>query len=291
MHKDNYKPILSIIIPVHNEAEKTVRCFASIRANTSTPYEIIWVDNGTSNIYFPMIKKAATKPGMHTKLVKFNTNIGFVKGTNAGIKEIEDTSKFVIFLNNDTEVTKNWEKGLIEELEDQEVGAVGPITQSKISWQEAENMNRLFKLKLPKFGTKFLKKPDSRVLERYASQVQKNKGLSINCGTIPLSFFCAAFRTDVINRVGPLDEAFGYGLGDDDEYCHRLRSFGYRLSVRLDSFVYHHHRTTFKSLKLPVDNIRRRNVKILRDKKKENEIKAEERVNCNSISSRLPCIP
>lgn len=291
MHKDNYKPIISIVIPVYNEADKTIRCFSSIRACTKTPYEIIWVDNGTSDMNFPHIKKAATRSGMHTKLVKFNRNLGFVRGTNAGIKEIEDTTKIIIFLNNDTVVTTGWELGLVEELQDPNIGAVGPITQSKISWQEAENMNRRFKLKLPKFGVKFTKGVDTKQLERYAAQLTKNKGLSVDCGDIPLSFFCAAFRSDVIEKVGLLDEAFGFGLGDDDEYCHRLRSYGYKLSVRLDSFVFHHHRTTFKSLKLPVDSIRRMNIKILKNKKKENAQRAEERQQAASISTRLPCIP
>lgn len=297
MHKDNFKPMVSIIVPVFNEADKTVRCFTSIKSNTNIPFEVIWVDNGSNPANFPIIKKSATKPGMHTKLVKFNRNVGFVKAINAGLKEIEDSSQYIIFLNNDTEVGIGWAKKLVTTLSDKKVGAVGPITQSKISWQEAENLNRLFKTKLPRFPIVRTRTPDSKIITGYAKQLDKYSGQVLDCGTIPLSFFCVALRRDVIESIGGLDEDFGFGLGDDDEYCHRLRTRGYSLAVRLDAFVYHHHRTTFKSLKLPVDTIRRKNVKLLKEKKKINEEKANEDLDIDrkkelaGISKRIPCIP
>ena len=116
MHKDGYIPKLSIIIPVYNQSQKTIRCFASIRASTKMPYEIIWIDNGSSADHFGLIKRQAVKPRVHTKLIKFKNNIGFVKATNIGIKEVEKSSEYIIFLNNDTEVTPNWEKYLIQPL-------------------------------------------------------------------------------------------------------------------------------------------------------------------------------
>ena len=81
-HKDGYKPVVSIVIPVHNQAALTAQCFRSIRAKTRTPYEIIWVDNGSSSENFEIIRRQATRPRMHTKLVRFSQNMGFVKATN-----------------------------------------------------------------------------------------------------------------------------------------------------------------------------------------------------------------
>jgi len=255
MHKDGFKPVLSIIIPTVNQAALTVKCMASIRAWTKVPYEIVWVDNGSAPDQHMQIKRQATRPNVHTKLVKFKRNVGFVKATNAGLKEAEGS--IVVFLNNDTEVSFRWDEKFLKALEDSTVGAVGPVTQSRIAWQEAGRLNQRWKLGLPLFAG------DTK---KYAQNLDSNFGHRyIESGPNPLSFFCAALRREVVNETGLLNENFGVGLGDDDEYCHRLRAAGYKLVVSLGTFVYHCHRTTFRALGLNVDEIRRHNLVVLKE--------------------------
>jgi len=267
MHRDGYKPEVSIVIPVCNESVKTVQCFASIRANTKVPHEIIWVDNGSDSENFGLIKRQATKPNVHTKLIKLKQNVGFVQATNIGIKEAEKSSKYIILLNNDTMVSQCWAAKLITPLKkDLKIGAVGPVTQSGISWQEATQLNRRWDLQIPRFPKA---RDASKNIYNYSNTLTsmfKDKYMDIDA--LPLSFFCAAFRKETFDELGLLDEDFGMGLGDDDEYCFRLRAHKLKLVLSLETFVFHHHRTTFKSLKLPVDKIRRKNVRTLRDKKK-----------------------
>ncbi|HKR63573.1 MAG TPA: glycosyltransferase, partial [Thermoanaerobaculia bacterium] len=62
-----------------------------------------------------------------------------------------------------------------------------------------------------------------------------------------LAFFCTLFRRRVITEVGLLDERFGIGFGDDDDYCHRLLAAGYELAFVPGAYVVHHHRTTFRA--------------------------------------------
>lgn len=272
MHADGFKPLLSIIIPVCGQAAKTAKCFKSIRASTVMPYEIIWVDNGSDPHSFDIMKRQATKPRMHTKVVKFKKNQGFVKAINAGLSEVEDSVQYIAFLNNDTEVTYKWASKLTAPLKDESVGAVGPVTQSLISWQEPSHLNLRWKLGLPKY-------PRGRGVHdesvAYADVLHQSAFVDrfIDIGKIPLAFFCTMFRKDVIDEVGPLDEDFGMGLGDDDEYCYRLRAHGYRLMLSLGTFVFHWHRTTFTSLKLPIDKIRRHNIATLKRKKEEYDLK------------------
>jgi GT2 family glycosyltransferase len=63
-----------------------------------------------------------------------------------------------------------------------------------------------------------------------------------------LAFFCTAFRRRVFGDVVYLEPRFGVGLGDDDDYCHRLRAAGYALAFAPAAYVMHHHRTTFRAL-------------------------------------------
>lgn len=253
-------PVISIIIPTVNEAEKTVQCLRSIRACTATPHEIIWVDNGSSPKQFAEIKRQATRPNVQCKLVHNSRNLGFVKAVNQGIAEAK--GDYVILLNNDTEVTENWEKKLIKPLKvNHKVGAVGPVTQSRIAWQEANNLNMRWNLSLPMTHND---------IKLYNKQLEQNfQDKYIDIGSLPLSFFCAAFRRETFKKIGNLCEEFNIGLGDDDEYSMRLRAYGYRLMISLGTFVYHHHRSTFKSLHLGVDSLRRHNIKILRKKEQE----------------------
>jgi len=79
-----------------------------------------------------------------------------------------------------------------------------------------------------------------------ATFVRKNDGLT---RPIPmLAMFCLAMRRDVFERVGELDERFGIGMFEDDDYCRRVREAGLELKCADDCFVHHAGRASFKLL-------------------------------------------
>lgn len=264
-------PEVSIILVSFNQSEKTVNCLKSIRANDPMAKEIIWVDNGSNADEFTIIRRAATRPRMRTKLIRFNRNTGFVHAVNSALKEIDKRSKYVLLLNNDCEIGWNTCGKLIAPLiADKKVGASGPITQSRISWQEPSNLNRRWKtLGMPLY---------SNNLEKYTSSLEKKfSGQVIDVGNLNLAFFCTAFRKEVfVDELQGLEAEFNIGLGEDDFACHKLRYLGYKLVLALDAFVFHHHRTTFNANHLCVDSIRRANMVVLRRKVK--ELKKEKNV-------------
>src|SRR5262249_27901637 len=63
-----------------------------------------------------------------------------------------------------------------------------------------------------------------------------------------LAFFCVALRRSVIEEVGLLDEAYGLGFFEDDDYCRRAREAGYRLVIAHDVFVPHHPSVSYATL-------------------------------------------
>ena len=52
----------------------------------------------------------------------------------------------------------------------------------------------------------------------------------------------------VWQEVGELDEAFGIGLFEDDDYAMRVRRAGYEVACAEDVFVHHHHSASIGAL-------------------------------------------
>jgi GT2 family glycosyltransferase len=52
----------------------------------------------------------------------------------------------------------------------------------------------------------------------------------------------------VLETVGELDEAFGIGFFEDDDYCRRVEQAGFRVACAEDVFVHHHLSASFAKM-------------------------------------------
>ena len=251
--------MLSIIVPTFNQATLTIKCFDSIRQNTVAPYELIWVDNGSRDADLNPVFRIVERSNIQAKLVRFRTNTGFVTATNAGIREAQ--GEHIILLNNDTEVGYRWDEKLVKPLTDPAVGAVGPVTQSRIAWQEIGHVNARWQTKLPTF------RGSTDVFSKILDQGFGDKYVEVE--KTPLAFFCVALRREVFSEIGLLDERFGPGLADDDDFCFRLRQAGKKLILSLGTFVFHHHRVTFRATGVQIDSLLRMNTQKLKQKREQ----------------------
>jgi GT2 family glycosyltransferase len=144
-------------------------------------------------------------------LIRNTQNVGFVGAVNQGL--CSSSAERIVILNNDIQTVPGW----LEKLDGAligEIGIAGPRTTAK-SWQ---------------------------------GRWPAGRGAVLLPQTAMLAFFCVMIRRDVIQRVGLLDQQFGVGFGDDDDYCYRAQKVGYRLALVLDLLIPHHHRSTFRAL-------------------------------------------
>lgn len=224
-----------IIIPTFNQENFTVKCLESLRAFTKD-YRVIWVDNGsTSESRQTVLNELKNHEYLSIWLDK---NYGFVKAVNLGLRNAK--AEFVILQNNDTEVTEEWLDRLMVPFEkDPLVMATGPLTDAEGSWQGWKNFK---KMRMPDFPN--LDESEKSQYSAILGEKYKNVNLEVKM----LAFFCTVFRKKVFDELGLLDEVYGRGFCDDDDFCHRIRKNGAKVICVLSSFVFHHHRTTFKSM-------------------------------------------
>jgi hypothetical protein len=62
-------------------------------------------------------------------------------------------------------------------------------------------------------------------------------GPSFDSHMIPM--FCVALKRQCWDRVGPLDEQYQLGLFEDDDYCLRVKTAGFRMVVASQCFIHH----------------------------------------------------
>lgn len=229
-------PNASIVVLCYNGLEETtVPCLESIIANTPLDsYELIVVDNASAD-NTPEYLQAFAAQHTNVRIQLNDINKGYAGGNNDGIKLAQ--GQYIILLNNDTLVSEGWLLKLLKLFNEQpRVGLVGPVTNS------AGNEQRID-----------LKGLNEKNFEEIAS-AYVHRQLGVWFATEKLGFFCVAIRRKLIDKIGYLDEQFGIGMFEDDDYCIRAKKGGFTLAVVEDCFVYHKGSVSFG--KLAVDSYR-----------------------------------
>ncbi len=223
----------SIVILCCNQIECTRACLESVLRWTRRPFELLLVDNGSTDEtpgYLHEIR-LRQEPD-RVEVITNATNRGFPAGCNQAIERAR--GRFVVLLNNDTIVTEGWLDNMIAWSlhEWPSVGLVGVVSNSAASPQHVEYDYDFATLNgLDSFA--------SRRRREFAGRAMRLDRLTS---------FCLLIRREVLDKIGNFDERFGLGFFDDDDLCVRAREAGFRLLVALDVFIHHSGSRTFAAL-------------------------------------------
>lgn len=227
-------PQVSIILVTYNNMDLTRQCLDSIYNQTDSPtFEIIVVDNASKDDtpYF-LMEYISTHPNM--KVILNPINEGFARGNNIGAAVA--LGEYLVFLNNDTVVTRSWLAGLLRHLEDPTVGMVGPVTNF------SSNESRIPADYDPS-------SPDLDGLDAFAEKyTRKHSGRAFEVEMLLL--LCVAIRRSVYDQVGGIDERYGIGMFEDEDFSLEIRNKSYKLLCAEDVYIHHWGSASFSKLGL-----------------------------------------
>ncbi len=207
--------LTSIIVLTRNQLVYTQQCLNSVRFCTKEPYELIVVDNGSSDGTVEYLRAQDD-----VRLIANCGNRGFPAGCNQGINEARGEQ--IVLLNNDAIVTTHWLDTLLQALHsDPRIGIVGPCSNNVSGSQRVAACYE-----------------DLAGLERFAAELKRAHGGEWR-DTERVVGFCLLMRRSLVDKIGLLDEQFGIGNFEDDDYCRRARLAGFRCLIARDAFVHH----------------------------------------------------
>lgn len=214
------KPEVSIIIPIHNQLEYTLGCLASVsRHGSRYPFEVVLVDDVSDPLIFLLLQGIK---GL--RVVRNFKNLGFVHGCNRGASLAR--GRFLLFLNNDTEVTLGWLDALVDTFAiRKDAGLVGSKLLNTdgtlqeaggILWRDgsAWNFGRNQDSSLPEFN--YLRETD------YCSGA---------CIMIPRLLW---------RELHGFDGIYAPAYCEDSDLAFRVRAAGYKVYYQPASTVVHH---------------------------------------------------
>lgn len=215
------KPAVSIIIPVFNNLKLTLECLASIArfTDSTVSYEVLIADDASSDDSATVIPTIA-----NVRYLRNDTNLGFLRNCNRALPHAN--GEYVLFLNNDVQVTENWLRHLRETFDTHwRVGAVGPrFLYPSGHLQEA--------------GARF--RPDASAQMIGLNEDPTQPRFSYTRRTDYVSGACLMMPTALAMRLGGFSEEYLPCYCEDADLCLRIQREGYFVYVNPASTLMHH---------------------------------------------------
>ncbi|MGE0800689.1 MAG: glycoside hydrolase family 99-like domain-containing protein [Lautropia sp.] len=214
-------PAVSIIVPVYGQTKLTLECLASIANATGgfDDYEVIVADDASVDPEIELLGRVA-----NLRIVRQPTNLGFLRNCNAASRAAR--GRFLVFLNNDTQVTPGWLAAMVALHESAPgIGAVGP--------------KLLF--------------PDGHLQEAGARLRWDGSAEMIGLGGSPAdpaysrpravdycSGGCLLLAAELFQALGGFDERYAPAYCEDSDLCLRIRDRGLQIVYCPGAVVVHH---------------------------------------------------
>jgi GT2 family glycosyltransferase len=230
-------PCVSIIIVTFNGEKLLKNCLDSLVKTTYPNFEMIIVDNGSSDNTAILVKDYIQRFKINIKLVQNQENLGFAQANNIGVKI--SAGEYIAFLNNDTIVDKNWLQSMVAILEAHPKIAV---VQSLLLTRDGTDVDSLGGA-IDIFGTASDTSRPFQMIDNAPDY--RSQEIFSACAAAML------IRKKVFEIVGGYDARF-FAYFEDVDLSWRIRLNGYSIVLDSSSIVYHFRGGTSKKNKTRV---------------------------------------
>ena len=221
--------LVSVIILTHNKIEYTKRCLTSLLATSYSPWELVIVDNGSSDGTVDWLKEfkiTAKESSVNLTLILNDNNIGCSTARNMGAAKA--SGERLVFIDNDVALrSKTWLTELGACLDrNPDAGIVGlklvyPYKPHPIQCAGAAVS------------------PSGRVQFMGRGASREEPQFNIERETQCLISACFMLKKSVMIDTGGFDEAFNPVEYEDIDLCYNARNKGYKIFYTPAVEMYH----------------------------------------------------
>jgi GT2 family glycosyltransferase len=192
-------PRVSVVIPTHNGAATLAACLESLQASALAPYEIIVIDDASTD------STAEIATQCNCRVVQLDKNVGAARAKNRGAAKA--TGDILFFTDDDVIVARETLNQLAQDFADAQIAGVVGLLDAKIPFDDfASNFKNLWM--------------------RFTYERLPREHIGVFYTSI------AAMRRAVFQQLGGFDENYrGASIAEDTEFGQRAWSAGHMLQL------------------------------------------------------------
>lgn len=213
---------VSFIIVNWNGIKTIAECLDSILAQSYKNYEIIFVDNYSTDGSAQLVQRRY-KPD---KFISLNRNYGYAQANNIGLRHAK--GEYLALVNNDAVLDKHWLRKAVDVLAKDESQKTGSVATKIINYHQPTLIDTAG-VEFFGFGAGW----DYKGLSADSKEVNQRKEVFGACAT------AALYRKQIIDQIGLFDPRY-FIYFEDTDLAFKLRLFGYKCIYEPEAVCYHY---------------------------------------------------
>ncbi len=215
-----------VVIPVHDSYDDAVRCLESVLAHTCPDNAILVVDDaGRDHRLVDRLTALADRITREVVILEHRTNEGFVRSCNEAFAATP--GRDVVLVNSDVVVGPHWLERMVDAADSSDLVATVTALSNHGSIVSVPYRNHPVRTLPANLSV------DEAARRVAAGSLRLRPHLPTGVG------HCLLIRRAVLDLIGPFDEAFAPGYGEEVDFCQRAVAHGFRHIAADDVFVFH----------------------------------------------------